>query len=321
MATIELVNHPADGSGFDGHLHASEVENLLRGINGQGVRAHTYSATVTGTNMIVTIPAISADIPDGSGGTTRVTYAGGDITIDASDPTNPRTDFIFLNASGTCDSTMGVATAEIGDVEEAPMGNLGAAEIMLAKVRVGNGVTVIGTDKVWGRAVDISKNATASWVLAGSNTTEATMTSATAADLVTISGLSIPATTPVTIITNYRKSANAFQPSIGLKVNSTVVIEASLTTVTRIGGFSTDAEVQNGLSVVYLGPRRANYDKGISGYYSAGGVGGNQTATIPGAAIAAAIPIATITDIIIRGDSDGTNTLGVHGVYVYTGPV
>lgn len=158
------------------------------------------------------------------------------------------------------------------------------------------------------------------WILVGVSTTEATMTSATAAALVTISSLTIPATAPVMIVTSFRKSANAFQPSIGLAINATTIVEPVLAGAS-IGTFAATAEVQNGVSVVILGPRRTNYDRAVSGYYASSGATGGQEELIPAGmtALTAAIPIATITDVIIRGDSDGTNTLGVQGVYVYQG--
>jgi len=160
----------------------------------------------------------------------------------------------------------------------------------------------------------------AGWQFAGSNTQEATMTSSTAADMVTVTGLSIPATAPVMIVTSFRKSANAFQPVIGLKVNSTTVVEASAGgTAAGIGAFASTNEAQDGISVITLGPRRTNYDHGLAGYYATSGATGSSILTRPAGFLTAAIPIATITDIIIRGDSDGTNTLGVHGVYVYQG--
>lgn len=144
------------------------------------------------------------------------------------------------------------------------------------------------------------------------------MTSATAANLVTVTGLSIAATTPVMIIVTYRKSAAAHTPTIGLTINATVVIEA-VYAGTGIGTFAATNEAQAGMTVLFLAPRRTNYDRGTTGNYFTGGATAATGAALPGGVQTAAMPIATITDVIIRGDSDGTNTLGVQGVYVYVG--
>lgn len=155
------------------------------------------------------------------------------------------------------------------------------------------------------------------WVLAGSSTTEQTMTSATAGDLVTVSGLSIPATTPFVILINARKSAAAFTPALGLKINTTVVFEAAY------GNgpirFAATNEAQSGTAVLHIGARRTSYLKGIAtGTSYMGGASGAQVEVIPQTVQTADFPNATVTDVIIRGDSDGSNTLGVQGVHVYT---
>ena len=319
MASIELVSNPVDGSGNDGHFHAAELDNIYRALGHHGVGAHTYSATVTGGNMIVTLPAMTVYCPDGSGGTTTVNYAGGDITIAASHATLPRTSHIEILANNTAAEVQGTPTAETGDVEEAPMGALSATAVMACKVRVDAAVTVIGTGKVWGRAIDVSEARPGIiWELVGSDTTERTMTSATAADLATVSGLTIPATTSVWVVVRYGKSAATHTPALGLKVNSTVVREAIYgTSGIRVMGATN--EVQSGTLSFLLGPRRTNYDYGITGTYHEGGASAAVAGVLPETVLqTAAIPVATITDIIIRGDSDGTNTLRIHGVYVCT---
>ena len=159
MATIEMVDNPADGAANPGgHFHATEFDNLTRGANGHGVLGHTLSLTVTGGDRVVTVPAVGALVPDGSGGTQYVSYAGGTVTIAAADASDPRTDIGTLDADGNVGKTDGVATTETGDVEEAPMPALAADEILLFKVRAEANTSNIGTDKVVGRAIDISEN-------------------------------------------------------------------------------------------------------------------------------------------------------------------
>lgn len=157
MASIEMVNNPADGAGPAGQFHAAELDNIYRALNGHGVIGHTLSMTVTGGDMIVTIPAVNAWVPDGSGGSVYVAYAGGNETISAAHATLPRVDIIELRSGGTVEVVAGTATAETGSVLEAPMPALSANAIMLAKVKVGANVSVIATDKVYGRAIDVSE--------------------------------------------------------------------------------------------------------------------------------------------------------------------
>ena len=157
------------------------------------------------------------------------------------------------------------------------------------------------------------------WRRVGANFTEQTMTSATAADLVTITGLTIPVTAPVKIVVVWRKSATAGQMSIGLKINATIVAEADTTANTGIGIMTVTNEVQSGYSIVEFGPRSTSYLTAMIVSYMVAGASG-QSSSLKGAAVlTAALPNATITDIIIRGDSDGTATLGVKEVYVYQG--
>ncbi len=164
MASIEMVgaggsdNWPQDGGGPGGQFHAAEELNHLRSANGMGVDGHTFTMTVTGLDRIVTLPAFNYWCPDGSGGRQLVVFAGGAITIAAADGTDPRTDYIKGDVNGTVDATSGVATEETGDVEEAPMTIQASDEVIFVKVRSEANVATIGTDKVFGRAIDVSEN-------------------------------------------------------------------------------------------------------------------------------------------------------------------
>lgn len=176
--------------------------------------------------------------------------------------------------------------------------------------------TTLKQFKVWDGSASIGVG----WQLVAYDETEATMTSATAADMVVVATPNIPATTPVLIVTQFRKSANAFQPSIGLKVNSADILTATLSSQDKLGGFANTAEAQDGVSVLYIGPRRTNYVNGLSGFYRSAGVTSGVASLIGNATnVVDPLPIAEITSITITGDSDGTNTLGVQGVYVYIG--
>lgn len=150
-----MVWTPTDGAGPGGQFHATEAVNWLRSTNGAGVVGHTFTVSVA--TMTITFPAINCWVPDGSGGLTYVIYAGGTVVISASDATNPRTSIIQINSSGTVSEKAGTATAETGDVVEAPMAALDSDAIALLKVRVGAGVTTLSDSVMKGRAIDVSE--------------------------------------------------------------------------------------------------------------------------------------------------------------------
>lgn len=157
MATVEMVWAPADGAGPAGQFHASEMLNVLRAIDGLGVYGHTLSVTITGADRNITVPAFTARVPDGSGGTTVVSYAGGTVASTTADATNPRTDIVVVNSSGTVSVTAGTPTAESGNVVEAPMPALGSNELLLLKCRRPANTNAITTSHLYGRAIDISE--------------------------------------------------------------------------------------------------------------------------------------------------------------------
>ena len=216
-----------------------------------------------------------------------------------------------LGTSGNMAQTAAAKVTTAGDIVYATAANT------LARLGIGSSaqvLTVSGGVPAWASAAG-------GFALVGSNTTEATMTSATAADMVTISGLSIPATTPFMIMFNARKTTGvSFEPGIGLKINSTVVLEAVFGTG-RLVNFNSTNEVQSGTVSLVVLPRYTNHDKTITGTsYLKGATGGNNQ-MVPTSSYTAVIPIATITSIAIRGICDGTNTMGIQGVFVYTLPV
>ena len=159
MTAVAMVNNPADGTANPGgHYHGAEMDNVVKAAGGFGVLLEAYSMTVLENDRVVTIPAFDAVVPDGSGGFKVVSKSSAtNITITAAAST-PRTDHIGMDSGGTISVTDGVATAETGDVEEAPMTALAADEIMLCKVRaVADQTNVLAADVV-GRAIDISRH-------------------------------------------------------------------------------------------------------------------------------------------------------------------
>lgn len=139
--------------------------------------------------------------------------------------------------------------------------------------------------------------------IVGSNTAEVTMTGTSAADLLTISNLNIPVTNGIVITGVARKTAGAAAyAAIGLKVNSTVVVEAVTTgtsyTSLWLGG-NTNQAVQGSFRLEVM-PRSANYLDGCSfGMYICDAISpfvfftmGTSTAPYPNA---------VITSIALRG--------------------
>jgi hypothetical protein len=170
---------------------------------------------------------------------------------------------------------------------------------------------------------DHTHGAPTMWTLVGSDTTERTTAAGSAADLVTITGLSIPVTTNLMVVVNARKTSGAAAAAaLGLKINSTTVWEATV----NIGLWQSSAtdRAEDGQIVFFIGPRIAAYPFPLARFIatarisSTGAVADSNTA--PMGTPAAAFPVATITDFIIRGNSGSASvTLGVQGVYVYAG--
>lgn len=165
------------------------------------------------------------------------------------------------------------------------------------------------------------------WRLHGQDTTERTSTSTSATDLSTVSGLSITVAQPVLLLVPFRKSSGAAAAvGFGLKVNSTTVIEAA--TANALGNSSATNQAEDGLMVIFITPRSANYLTGIVGMFSCRvtSTGANAVAAVlaPNASstFAAVIPNATITSLAIRGISgSGSVTMAVDEVSVYAGGV
>ncbi len=152
MASVELVNNPADGA----RIHGSELQNIVQAAAGFGVATFTISATVTGSDLNITMPALTgARIPNGTGGLVFVSPSGVAVAFSSNSGNFARTDILCLNDAGSYQVVEGTPAEETGTRAEAPEPDLPTDTIMLAKVRFEAGATVIGTDKVFGRAIDV----------------------------------------------------------------------------------------------------------------------------------------------------------------------
>lgn len=153
-------------------------------------------------------------------------------------------------------------------------------------------------------------NAAIGWQVAGRyNGAEATTTSATPSDLVTISGLDIPVTYWVKITATIRRSAAADNAYMGLKINATVVSALMLTS-------GNTNEVQSGIVEMLIGPRATNYLRAVKANGEMSGASGTTSSSDMNA-LAADVPNAAITSIAIRAaNGAGAMTVGIKDVLV-----
>ena len=227
------------------------------------------------------------------------------VTIDGSHSSG---EYARLTASGLEGRTVAEMLAAIsplttrGDV----MFRNATVSTRLAKGNSGQVLTMGANDPAWA--------ATSSGLTyEGGNTTEATTTSTSAVDLLTVSSLSIAATSPILCVLSVRKTAGAGdQADIGLKLNATEVIAPALK------AWSTPSNrAESGAVTIRLASRIANYLRAASLFVeSADGSGSNLAHS---AAETADMPTATITDVIIRADvNDGAITMGADEMHVYS---
>jgi hypothetical protein len=153
----------------------------------------------------------------------------------------------------------------------------------------------------------------------GGNTTEATTTSTSAVDLLSVSSLTIGVASPIMLMVSGRKTAGAADDvAMGLKLNSTILGEAT-TNTHAIWGSTTTNHIESGLVWIMIPPRNSAYPRAILGLreaYAADatGVTGPVNVTRDND-----IPTATITDVVIRGITDNSSiTLAADELHIYT---
>lgn len=142
-------------------------------------------------------------------------------------------------------------------------------------------------------------------VLVGTSLTEATTTSTSEVDLLTISSLNIPATTPIQAMWNYRKTAGgAYSASTGLRLNTITLLLPVVTGATAIA----DA----GFAEVVVNAREALYPYcGLMRY--------GATDLAAAHAFLSNAPSVTVTSIVVRGYvANAAITLGVDQLRAFT---
>lgn len=156
----------------------------------------------------------------------------------------------------------------------------------------------------------------------GYSTAEQTTTSTSAVDLLTISGLSIPVTNGFIVEGVVRKTSGAAnRGNLGLKVNSTVVVDANSTGDHDLWNCSNVNQAESGFFRLEVGPRSTNYLWGIATgrqHYQALSAGATPVVDDIWATHDAAFPNATITSITIRGNvNNALVTLGLKEVAIF----
>ena len=154
----------------------------------------------------------------------------------------------------------------------------------------------------------------------GGQTTESTTTSTSSVDLITASSLTVLATQHGYLALCARNSSGgAVTGQLGLKLNSTVVGESDESALWR--GTSANADQTGGT--------RAWWGQTLTNYQSSGGCLIHASTTATGATVHGGvgsipstnpIPIATITDVVIRAGQTGGGgrTIGADELSVYS---
>ena len=161
-----------------------------------------------------------------------------------------------------------------------------------------------GLRNVWNGAAWVALVAAGAVSRAGGNTTEATTTSITPVDLLSITVTAITAATHFYIYASMRKTAGAAAAIAGgLTLNATLVREAAAVGTAIWLANATDQAEHGGLWV-HIFPRVTGYPRGYLGIRGASLTAAGAEAQ-PGSLITANvandIPTADITTVIIRG--------------------
>jgi len=166
----------------------------------------------------------------------------------------------------------------------------------------------------------------------GGNTTEATTTSYTATDLLSITSLTPDITENLICIAQIRNTAPGAgaDSAVGLKINSTINMEADITrsSLAQVGvrwATGADTIARAGSSFLLLGPQVTNYLSGVQSGYTSNQVSGGASAQSSWSRaqnFSADMPGAAITSVIYRAEGeDVTNpdpTIGIDEVHVYS---
>lgn len=254
----------------------------------------------------------------------RTAFLSGTITD------NPLTNVATTLNSAALASLPAIASPDIAVLVLDPTGSAGAPEVVYVTAHTGSATSATISRAQEGSAARQHASGIAwvhgptlydfkGWRLEGENTTEQTTTSTSAVDLVTISSLLIPVTQFIEITFVARKSSGAAAyAGIGLKVNSTVVAEASSGgSGGQVMTFSNSNQAETGICTIWIAPRSTNYLKSATSRYTTYTASGGLSQSNGYPAATADFPNATITSIALRGISGSASvTLAIKEVQV-----
>ena len=158
----------------------------------------------------------------------------------------------------------------------------------------------------------------------GGQTTEATTTSTSAVDLLTASSLTIAAAQAFVMVHGARKTSGAASVArTGIKLNSTVIQEATSSGAGGIWRGGAANQLQMGPVVIWSNGRVTNYiDNPFTGHfkvYDGGNNTSSENATTPSGDGSADAVTVEITSIVIRGiTASASQTLGTDEFRVYS---
>lgn len=152
MATIEAIDSNQDGD----FLHAAEIKNRRIAAAGAGILATSLSLTVTGLDRVITYPSFALVAPNSTGGLVGVVVPAGTVTADVGEADGPRIDnLVYDQSEAAVKLVKGVATAETGDIDEAPMPDLTDDQVLIARARIETSAAVLTPANVKGRGIEI----------------------------------------------------------------------------------------------------------------------------------------------------------------------
>ena len=132
-------------------LNALDLTRLGASIDGTYVFPAISGGAVTASSgMTVAVAAIRANEVTIGGTIVGTAYVAGTVTLDASDPTNPRIDSIYYDTSGLVDNATGTAVAVTSTTGPVPP-TLSSTQIRLADIYVSAGATTISSGDITDR--------------------------------------------------------------------------------------------------------------------------------------------------------------------------